>query len=144
MHNRLNALLILRKAENSRETIECSSLTLVHWFPPFLDWIKINTDEATNGSPGLGSFLWLYFRISKRFWEGCSTILIGIAFAFEAELIGVVNAIFFASQLYSWNRFMDWNLTDPRNVVVPQKYNARMPFSFFRKYNARMVGVHQI
>ena len=55
MHNRLNALFNLRKAENSMETIECSSLNLVHWFPPFLGWTKINADEATNGSPGHGN-----------------------------------------------------------------------------------------
>ena len=67
----------------------------VCWSPPPPGWIKVNTDGAAFGCPGLagsGSI----FRNCRGFVHGCFAIPIGVDFAFEAELVASIQAISFA------------------------------------------------
>lgn len=69
--------------------------------PPLLGWIKVNTDGASNGNFGLlgcgGAF-----RTYRGFVKDCFSIMVGIAYAFEVELLAVIYAIEFAVK-YPWN-----------------------------------------
>ena len=76
--------------------------------------IKVNTDSATFGNPGLAGSIGI-FRTSHGFVKGCFAIPIGIGFAFEAELAAAIHAISFA-----WEK--DWHVlwleTDPSYLVA--------------------------
>ncbi|GMN70027.1 hypothetical protein TIFTF001_039073 [Ficus carica] len=67
---------------------------------PLTDWIKINTDSAANeslGTAGCGGI----FRTYKGFCKRCFSKPLGIVYAFEAELLGIITVVEFAQQ-FNW------------------------------------------
>ncbi|KAK2659082.1 hypothetical protein Ddye_005615 [Dipteronia dyeriana] len=67
----------------------------VNWRPPPLGCLKVNTDGAAFGSPGLAGCAG-FFRTCKGFVKGCFAIPLGVCFAFEAELAAADYAIDYA------------------------------------------------
>ena len=70
----------------------------VLWKPPPLGWIKVNTDGAAFGCPSLTGYGGIFCNC-KGFVHRCFAIPIGLAFAFEVELVATIQAISFA-----WDR----------------------------------------
>ena len=68
------------------------------WKPLPPVWIKVNTDRAAFGCSGVVGSGGI-FRNYRSFVHGCFALPIGLAFAFEAELVAVIQAISFA-----WDR----------------------------------------
>jgi ribonuclease HI len=67
------------------------------WHAPPIFQVKINTDGAARGSPGLAGFGGI-FRDHLGRVLGCFAGSLGIAYALEAELQAVIHAIHLASQ----------------------------------------------
>jgi hypothetical protein len=72
----------------------------VIWIPPIPFWTKCNTDGAALGCPGQASCAGV-FRNNLALFLGCFTLNIGQATAFQAELLGVMQAIEIA-RLKGW------------------------------------------
>ncbi|KAK3172232.1 hypothetical protein Dsin_032724 [Dipteronia sinensis] len=72
----------------------------VFWSSPAPGWIKVNTDCATMGSPGVGGCSGI-FRNCKAFVKGCFAIPLCQVFVFEVELLADSLAINFAWK-YGW------------------------------------------
>lgn len=99
MKNSISDLVILHCCGIKGRAPKAPLIVEVQWIPPDLEWIKMNTDVAANGSPGMascGGIFWTY----RGFCKGCFKHPVGIAFAFEAELMGVMSAIEYA-KLYN-------------------------------------------
>ena len=83
MDNSVNDLLILRCLRVGGLRKKDPVLVSVCWLKPPKNWIKINTDGASHGAPGL-------VGVSSIFWDhrglamASFAALIGYAFAFEA------------------------------------------------------------
>lgn len=85
----------------------------VQWKAPLTGWIKINMDSAANESPdmtGCGGIFTTY----KGFCKRCFSKPLGIMYAFEAELLGVITVVEFAQQ-FNWSR--SWFECDSTYVV---------------------------
>ena len=66
----------------------------VVWSPPAPGRIKVNTDGAAIGSPGVGGCGGI-FRNCRAFVKGCFAIPLGQVFTFEAKLLAASLAINF-------------------------------------------------
>ena len=73
--------------------------------------IKVNTDSATFGNPGLAGSIGI-FRTSHGFVKGCFAIPIGIGFAFEAELVATIHAT-----LFHWGERLACSLVGNRFIL---------------------------
>ncbi|KAI9178075.1 hypothetical protein LWI28_022444 [Acer negundo] len=94
MHNCMDNLLILRHFGLYGRPFKAPVIKSVIWSPPALDWIKVNTNNADMGSPGIDGCGGI-FRNCKVFVKGCFAIPLGHVFAFEAELLAASLAINF-------------------------------------------------
>ncbi|XP_057811398.1 uncharacterized protein LOC131025617 [Salvia miltiorrhiza] len=101
----------------------------VYWWPPFGDWMKVNTDGSALGAPGLISAGGV-FRDSWGQIRGCFHEKGGQGFAFEAELLAVITAISIAHE-QGWLKL--WieadssyvvNLLDRKSEDVPWRFVA--------------------
>ena len=86
----------------------------VLWKPPPLGWIKVNTDGAAFGCPSLTGYGGIFCNC-KGFVHRCFAIPIGLAFAFEAELVATIQAISFAWDR-NWKKL--WLETDSIYLVI--------------------------
>ena len=113
MKNSVEDVSILRKLGVQGLPSKAPNIIAVHWLPPPPGWIKINTNGAANGNPsfaGCGGV----FRSHRGFFKGGFASPIGMAFAFEAELLAVIKAIDYALQ-YNWTFI--WLESDSSYVV---------------------------
>ncbi|XP_057808895.1 uncharacterized protein LOC131023373 [Salvia miltiorrhiza] len=99
----------------------------VYWWPPDINWVKVNTDGSASGAPGLISAGGV-FRNHKADVCGCFHIKGGSGFAFEAELLGVITAIAIAHNR-GWRRL--WLEADSSYVVnLLQNRGMDVPWRF--------------
>ncbi|PON32359.1 Ribonuclease H-like domain containing protein, partial [Parasponia andersonii] len=89
----------------------------VHWQLPPLGWLKGNTDRVAYGSLGFARCGGV-FRTSRGFFKGVFAILLGIAYALEAELAMAINAIFYAWN-FCWRNI--WLESDSTYLVLALK-----------------------
>ncbi|WCJ36333.1 Polynucleotidyl transferase ribonuclease H-like superfamily protein [Euphorbia peplus] len=82
----------------SRVTAPIREERMVKWIPPDDGWIKINTDGASKGNPGLASAGGV-LRGASGAWFGGFAVNLGICTAFLAELWG----LFFGLKL-AWSK----------------------------------------
>ncbi|KAI9192845.1 hypothetical protein LWI28_028433 [Acer negundo] len=85
----------------------------VIWSPPAPGWIKVNTNGAVMGSPGVGGCGGI-FRNYRASVKSCFAIPLGQVFAFKTELLAASLAINFAWK-YGWYRI--WLESDSSFVV---------------------------
>ena len=102
MRNCMDDLLILRRFGLQGRPSKAPVIKSVIWSPPAPGWIKVNTDGAAMGSPGVGGCGGI-FRNCRAFVKGCFAIPLGQVFAFEAELLAASLDINFAWK-YGWHR----------------------------------------
>lgn len=101
MKNFVDDLMLFYKVSVKRTPQKAPKIVSVFWNLPNASWIKINTDEATNGAPnaiGSGGI----FYTSNDFIKSCFTILLDSKYAFEANLLAIIYALEVARK-YSWD-----------------------------------------
>ena len=81
MRNCMDDLLILRRFGLQGRPSKAPVIKSVVWSPPAPGWIKVNTDGAALGSPGVGGCGGI-FRNCRAFVKGCFAIPLGQVFAF--------------------------------------------------------------
>lgn len=101
MYNSQDDLLRLQSLHLIVHPKKAPSILEVHWKTPSPGWIKCNTDGNALGAPGSATCGGV-FRNSRGFVQGCFSVNMGIAFAFEAELLAVILAIEAAAER-KWN-----------------------------------------
>ena len=89
MANQVEELAILHTLHIPCRPLRAPRIIEVLWKPPPLGWIKVNTNGAAFGCLGLASSGGI-FRNCKGFVHGCFAIHIGMAFAFEVELVASI------------------------------------------------------
>ncbi|KAK3221988.1 hypothetical protein Dsin_009013 [Dipteronia sinensis] len=113
MRNCADDLLILHRLGLSGRPGKAPIIRSVVWSPPAPRWIKVNTDGAALGSPGVGDYGGV-FRTCRSFVKACFVVPLGQVFAFEAELLAASLAINYAWNL-GWSRI--WLESDSSYVV---------------------------
>lgn len=92
MFNTVGDLLKLRSIGVSGNPAPPKKLIQGTWWPPPVGWIKVSTDGSAVGCPGIA-------RAGGVFRDACDQVLAcfqvsgGVAFAFEAELLGAITAM---------------------------------------------------
>ncbi|KAK2646800.1 hypothetical protein Ddye_021995 [Dipteronia dyeriana] len=104
---------ILQRLHVSGRHPKVSCILEVNWHPPPSSCLKVNTDGATFGSPGLTGCARV-FRTCRGFVKGCFAIPLGVCFAFGAELAAAIYAIDYA-WTFDWRRL--WLESDSTFVV---------------------------
>ena len=93
----------------------------VNWRPLPSGCLKVNTDEATVGSPSLTGCAGI-FHTYMGFVKGCFVIPFSVCFAFEAELAATVHTIDYA-WTFGWRRL--WLESDSAFVVAILRSRSR-------------------
>ncbi|XP_057811785.1 uncharacterized protein LOC131026023 [Salvia miltiorrhiza] len=99
----------------------------VHWWPPNIGWIKVNTDGSASGSPGLiaGGGV---FRDHTAMVQGCFHTKGGSGFPFEAELLAAITTIAITYNR-GWRKL--WLEADSLYVVgLFQQRSMEIPWRF--------------
>ncbi|KAK3184210.1 hypothetical protein Dsin_031496 [Dipteronia sinensis] len=99
----------------------------VNWRPPPPGCLKVNTDGAAFGSPGLAGCAGV-FRTCRGFVKGCFAIPLGVCFAFKVELVAAVHAIDYA-WTFGWRRL--WLESDLTFVVDTLCSRSRKRFGCY-------------
>ncbi|PON37487.1 Ribonuclease H-like domain containing protein [Trema orientale] len=97
MRNSVEDLDILKCLHVQLKPPKAPRIIEVHWRVPPAGWLKVNTDGAAFGSPGLAGCGGV-FRTSRGFFKGAFAVPIGKVYAFEAELAVTIHTI-----SYAWN-----------------------------------------
>ncbi|XP_057803758.1 uncharacterized protein LOC131019091 [Salvia miltiorrhiza] len=113
MNNSWSDYLIIRRIGVSSRASPPPIFVNVHWWPPILQWIKVNTDGSALGAPGKIAAGGV-FRDNHGCVRGCFHQDGGKGFAFEAELLAVILAIQIAHER-NW-RFL-WVESDSTYIV---------------------------
>ncbi|KAK2635782.1 hypothetical protein Ddye_030574 [Dipteronia dyeriana] len=113
MHNCVDDLLILHRFGLYGRPGKAPGIKSVVWSPSAPGWIKVNTDGAALGSPGVGGCGGV-FRTCRSLVKACSVVPLGQGFAFEAELHAASLAINYAWNL-GWHRI--WLENDSSYIV---------------------------
>ncbi|GMN27021.1 hypothetical protein TIFTF001_001497 [Ficus carica] len=92
MNNSLTDLLILKTFKIHSRVSRAPKIIEIKWKRPNTWWIKVNMDEAANGSPGIAGCGGI-FRTYRGFYKGCFAKPLGVLYAFEVELWGVITAV---------------------------------------------------
>ena len=120
--NKIDELQILHSLRIVGRPSRAPRIIEVLWKFPSPGWIKVNTDGAAFGSPGLAGSAGV-FRNCRGFIRGCFALPIGIAYAFEAELVAAIHAI-----NYAWDRGWKhlWLETDSTYLVYLFKRKSKV------------------
>ncbi|KAK3217683.1 hypothetical protein Dsin_011653 [Dipteronia sinensis] len=121
MKTSVDELQTLHRLHVSGRPPKAPRILEVNWHPPPLGCLKVNTDEAAFGSPGLAGCAGV-FRTCRGFVKGCFVIPIGVCFAFKAELATAVHAIDYA-WTFGWRRL--WLESDSTFVVDALRSKSR-------------------
>lgn len=100
MINSFLELVTLRKLGVEIFRAKAPMIINVIWRLPEPYWIKLNIDEADLGQPSFARE-WSIFHSSRGFVKGCFVVHLGHIFAFEAELLAMIQALEIAKE-YSW------------------------------------------
>ncbi|PON33776.1 hypothetical protein PanWU01x14_349860 [Parasponia andersonii] len=95
MRNSLEELGILKCLNVKLKPSKAPKIVEVFWRVPPVGWLKVNTDGTTYGCLGLAGSGGI-FRTSRVSLKGSFAISIGKAYTFEAGLVAVIHAIFYA------------------------------------------------
>ncbi|XP_057811539.1 uncharacterized protein LOC131025771 [Salvia miltiorrhiza] len=105
----------------------------VHWWPPDLNWMKVNTDGSALGAPGR-IFAGDVFRDHQAEVRGCFHVKGGSGFALEEELLAVIKAIAIAESR-GWRKL--WLESDSTYVVeLLRKKLMEVPWRFLTSWKA--------
>ncbi|KAK3204772.1 hypothetical protein Dsin_018818 [Dipteronia sinensis] len=138
MHNCVDDLLILHRFGLRGRPGKVLVIRSVVWSPPTPGWIKVNTDSAALGSPGVESCGGV-FQTCRSFVKVCFAVPLGQVFAFEAELLAASLAINYAWNL-GWHRI--WLESDSSYVL--QLLSIRSDQVTWRVRQAWQRCIHQI
>ncbi|GMN53285.1 hypothetical protein TIFTF001_022429 [Ficus carica] len=100
MNNSLVDLLILKTFKLYNTVSKTPRIIEIEWKKPNTRWIKVNTNGAVNGSPGIAGYGGI-FQTYRGFCKGCFAKPLGVLYAFEAELYGVITAVEYAIR-FQW------------------------------------------
>ncbi|KAK9930542.1 hypothetical protein M0R45_027578 [Rubus argutus] len=127
MKNSVDDLCILRRIGILGRPSKAPKIIEVIWQSPSVFQVKINTDGAARGSPGLAGFGGI-FRDHLGRVLGCFAGSLGTAYALEAELHAVVHAIHLAS-LKGWTSL--WIESDSTLVIhFLSSINNKVPWRY--------------
>ncbi|KAK3183818.1 hypothetical protein Dsin_031104 [Dipteronia sinensis] len=102
MKNSVDELQTLHRLHVSGRPSKAPRILEVNWRPPLPSCLKVNTDGAAFGSPGLAGCAG-FFCTCRGFVKGYFAIPLGVCFAFEVELAAVVHAVDYA-WTFGWRR----------------------------------------
>lgn len=88
----MDEFLILKAFKVNIHPCKAPIIKQVDWHPPFVGWIKCNSDGASRGNPGI-SACGVIFRYKKGVILGCFSYSIGVSSSFYAELMAAMIAI---------------------------------------------------
>ena len=92
MKNSISDLAILRRLHVSGLPQKAAVMVSVSWLKPPFGWIKINTDGAARGAPGIAGAGGI-FRDHRGIAIASFAAPLEVCYAFEAELQAVIIAI---------------------------------------------------
>ncbi|XP_057793119.1 uncharacterized protein LOC131009729 [Salvia miltiorrhiza] len=141
MANEWSEYLTLRSIGVSSRPAPPPDYVSVHWWPPDVGWIKVNTDGSASGSPGLiaGGGV---FRDHAAMVRGCFHTKGGSGFAFEAELLAVITAIAIAYNR-GWRKL--WLEADSSYVVgLLQQRTMEVPWRFINYWKETLARLQEI
>ncbi|KAL6190001.1 hypothetical protein ACLB2K_036402 [Fragaria x ananassa] len=101
MHNSVGELCIFSALGIKGRVSRSHQIREVHWHAPSAFRVKVNTDGAARGTPGLAGFGGI-FQYHLGNCMGCFTGSIGIATALEAELQAIIHVVSMAARK-GWN-----------------------------------------
>ncbi|XP_057791061.1 uncharacterized protein LOC131008185 [Salvia miltiorrhiza] len=150
MNNSWSDYLIIRRIGVASRVSPPPIFVNVHWWPPILQWIKVNTDGSALGAPGKIAAGGV-FRDNHGCVRGCFHQDGGKGFAFEAELLAVILAIQIAHER-NW-RFL-WvesnstyivNLFGRRDNLVPWRFVAawKKTLGLLRDFNLQVTHIYR-
>ncbi|KAK3221981.1 hypothetical protein Dsin_009006 [Dipteronia sinensis] len=113
MGNCIDDLLILHRFGLIGRPSKALVIRSVIWSPPAPGWIRVNTNGAALGSPGVGGCGGVFWTC-RSFVKACFKIPLSQVFAFEAELLAASLAINYPWNL-GWHRI--WLDNDSSYVV---------------------------
>ncbi|KAL6144814.1 hypothetical protein ACLB2K_055504 [Fragaria x ananassa] len=137
MKNTVGELCILHRIGIKGRPSKAPKIVEVMWHVPFIYQVKLNTDGAARGSPGLAGFGGI-FRDHLGQVLGCFSGNLGIANALEAELQAVIHAIQMASQR-GWHSL--WIESDSTLVIhFLSSFQVDVPWRFTTEwFNCRTI-----
>ena len=91
-NNSLADILILKTFKIHSSVSRAPKIIEMEWKRPNIGWIKVNMDEAANGSPGIAGCGGI-FRTYRGFCKGCFAKPLRVLYAFEVKLWGVITAV---------------------------------------------------
>ncbi|XP_057790991.1 uncharacterized protein LOC131008108 [Salvia miltiorrhiza] len=150
MNNSWSDYLIIRRIGVASKASPPPIFVNVHWWPPILQWIKVNTDGSALGAPGKIAAGGV-FRDNHGCVRGCFHQDGGKGFAFEAELLAVILAIQIAHER-NW-RFL-WvesdstyivNIFGRRDYLVPWRFVAawKKTLGLLRDFNLQVTHIYR-
>ncbi|XP_055962061.1 uncharacterized protein LOC130015619 [Mercurialis annua] len=145
--NSQSELHVLKLLNIKRYIPKAPCIIEVSWKPPPSNWMKVNTDGAALGAPGLAGAGGI-FRNYRGFVQRCFAIPLGICFAYEAEMVAVIYAIQEAWRV-GWNNI--WiecdslvivNAIKGGNLAVPWKWKLAWQTCLFYLSKMNWVVTH--
>ncbi|XP_019451698.1 PREDICTED: uncharacterized protein LOC109353792 [Lupinus angustifolius] len=117
-------LLLLRKFQTPLRISKAPRIVEVVWERPREGWIKVNTDGAAKGFPGLAGVGGI-FRNNHGDFIACFAEFIDYQFALYAEIFAVIQAVNLARN-NGWNHL--WIECDSTTVVEIFNNKAKVPW----------------
>ncbi|GMN68018.1 hypothetical protein TIFTF001_037072 [Ficus carica] len=137
MNNSLADLLILKTFKIQNRVSRASRIIEIEWKKPNTWWIKVNMDEAVNGSPGIVGCGGI-FPTYRGFCKGCFDKPLAVLYAFEAELYafeaelwGVIIVVEYAIKFHWTHLWFEYDATyvvdllQNKSINIPWKFLTR-------------------